>query len=78
MANAGLTGTKSRILKMLPTLIPQVLELGLAVLEGDDLRIRYEQLVSYPSYEIDAFSDLIERSPYTLEIKTEGSLGFAR
>lgn len=71
------TDAASRLGKMLPVLISQLLELDLASVEGRDVRLKYNQLASLPDYEIDAFAELFEPSPFTLEVKTIGALGFA-
>lgn len=75
--NIEIPQNASRLGKMLPVLIPQLLELDLASLEGRDVRIKYDQLTRLPDYEIDAFAELFEPSPFTLEVKTFGALGFA-
>jgi SNF2 family DNA or RNA helicase len=74
---AEMPDAASRLGKMLPVLIPQMLELDLASVEGRDVRLKYDQLASLPDYEIDAFAELFEPSPFTLEVKTIGALGFA-
>ena len=68
---------KTRLGKLLPVLIQQLLELDLASVEGRDVRLKYDQLASLPDYEIDAFAELFAPSPFTLEVKTVGALGFA-
>ena len=68
---------ETRLGKMLPVLIQQLLELDLASVEGRDVRLKYDQLASLPDNEIDAFAELFTPSPFTLEVKTIGALGFA-
>lgn len=68
--------SKSRLARMLPVLVQQLIELDLASLTGSDIRIEYSQLASLPEHEIDAFSELFKPSPFNIEINLQGSLGF--
>lgn len=75
--NVTIPEAASRLGKMLPVLVSQLLELDLASAEGYDIRIKYDQLSSLTDYDIDAFAELFEPSPFTLEVKTISALGFA-
>ncbi len=65
----------NRLGRLLPSLIPQLIELGLAVYEDGALRIPHRQFVQLEGREIDAFGDLVPRSPFTIEIESSGALG---
>src|SRR5262245_772102 len=65
----------NRLGRLLPSLIPQLIELGFAVREDATLRIPHQQFVQLEGKEIDAFGDLVPRSPFMIEIETSGALG---
>lgn len=67
----------SRLGKLLPILIPQIIELDLASVDGQDIKIRYDDFSQFCHHDIDAFDELFHKSPFSLEVKTNGSLGFA-
>lgn len=73
-ALAGLT-SRSRLGRLLPTLIPQLLELGLLAQSSDGLRISYDAFVHLDSHGIDAFDGLVEWSPFTIELESSGAYG---
>ena len=66
---------KTRLGRLLPTLVPQLLELELAVVEHGALRIPYADFVNLETCGIDAFEGIVLWAPYTLEIESSGSLG---
>ena len=66
---------KTRLGRLLPTLIPQLLELDIAVVEDSAIRIPYERFVELEEHDIDAFDNIIQWSPFALELQTTGSLG---
>ncbi len=61
--------------KRLPTLIPQLLDLGLIEKHGRALIIPYKVLLELPDYEIYAFEELAPTAPFFCELSTEGTLG---
>jgi len=67
--------TKTRLGRLLPTLIPQLLEFGIASSSDNAICIPYNDFVKLDSYEIDAFDGIIPWAPFALEIKSSGSLG---
>ena len=66
---------KTRLGRLLPTLVPQLLELELAVAEHGALRIPYADFVNLETCGIDAFEGIVLWAPYTLEIESSGSIG---
>jgi SNF2 family DNA or RNA helicase len=67
---------QSRLGQLLPTLIPQLLELGVATESEGSLRIDYSDYAGLEEIGIDAFSGIVEWAPFTLELSTTGALGF--
>lgn len=65
----------SNIARILPILIPQMLELDLASAEGEDIRLSYEQLANLSEHDISLFADLIEPSEFPIRLRLLGSLG---
>src|SRR5262245_26384488 len=65
----------NRLGRLLPSLIPQLVELDLAVIENGALRISFQQFAQLKEKEIDAFEDLAPWSPFTIEIESSGALG---
>lgn len=81
-SNVSETGTnvafgppRNRLGRLLPSLVPQLLELDLARIEDGCVVIDYATLASLPTHGIDAFDDLAPWAPFTLEIESTGSLG---
>jgi hypothetical protein len=66
---------RSRLGQLLPTLISQLLELGIATEREGSLRIEYGEYAGLEQQEIDAFSGIVEWAPFTLELSSSGSLG---
>jgi hypothetical protein len=59
----------------IPSLVPQLLELGLASTEGSSILIPYKDLVCLPEYGIYALEELAPWAPFYCEISSHGSLG---
>lgn len=68
--------SKTRLGRLLPTLIPQLLDLGLAVVENGAVRIAHADFVDIEAQGIDAFEGVAPWAPFTLEIGSSGSLGW--
>ena len=66
---------RTRLGRLLPALVPQLLELELAVAEHGALRIPYADFVNLEACGIDAFEGIVLWAPYTLEIDSSGSIG---
>jgi SNF2-related domain/Helicase conserved C-terminal domain/Restriction endonuclease len=68
---------KNRLGRLLPVLIHQLVEMGLASLDPSGFRMRYVDFVELEDRGIDAFEHTISWSPYTLELETTGVPGTA-
>jgi SNF2 family DNA or RNA helicase len=66
----------TRLGRLLPTLIPQLLELGLATEVDDTIRIANNSFIDFPEQGIDAFEGIVDWSPFTLELESYGNLGW--
>ncbi len=69
------SSSESMLGRVLPILITQILELDLAVVQGEDLRISFQDFADLPGHEITAFADLLERSPFSIKIRMRSFLG---
>src|SRR5712691_5424820 len=58
----------TRLGRLLPTLIPQLCELGLATVEGDGIYMAYADFTIFETHGIDAFADVAPWAPFTLEL----------
>jgi len=68
--------TESTLGNSLPTLIPQILELGRATAEGaGSILISYDDLYALEREGIKVFEDIVPWAPFVLEIHSTGSLG---
>lgn len=67
----------TRLGRLLPTLLPQLYALGLAVVEPDGIRIAYADFTSIETHDIDAFTDVVPWIPFTLELAAHRWLGAA-
>ena len=68
----------SRLGRLLPTLLPQLVELGLATLEKDGIRIEYGHFAQLEAqHGTDAFDSVVAWAPFTTEIDTTGVPGTA-
>ncbi len=66
---------RSRLGRLIPALLPQLFELGLADSNGRAVRISYDDFVTLTSKGIDAFDELAPWAPFALEIGSAGTLG---
>ncbi|MDA8090620.1 MAG: SNF2-related protein [Nitrospiraceae bacterium] len=66
---------KTRLGRLLPVLIPQLLEMDLADVENGAVRLPYDLFVDIEENEIDAFQDVVQWSPFSLEVQTTGTMG---
>jgi hypothetical protein len=65
--------SKGRLGRLLPTLIPQLAELGLATVEKDGVRIVHKNFASFETqHGIDAFDGLVPWAPFAVEIEATG------
>ena len=67
----------TRLGRLLPTVIPQLCELGLATMVDDGIRMDYADFTTLESHGIDAFSDVAPWAPFTLELAAHRWLGAA-
>lgn len=65
----------TRLGRLLPTLIPQLLEMGIAVSEDNAIRISFDNFVELEENDIDAFENIVKWTPFAVELKTNGSMG---
>jgi hypothetical protein len=64
---------KTRLGRLLPTLVPQLLELGLATQKKDGIRIDYANFAKLEvEHNIDAFDGIVPWAPFAVEIETTG------
>lgn len=67
---------RSRLGRLLPTLIPQLLEMGITSSESSGFRISYREFSNLKAdHDIDAFDGLAPWAPWVLQLETEGSPG---
>ena len=67
----------TRLGRLLPTLIPQLCELGLATIADDGIHMAYTDFMTLETHDIDAFTDVAPWAPYTLELAAHRWLGAA-
>src|SRR4051794_37797542 len=67
---------KTRLGRLLPSLVPQLSELGLVTIEETGLIIPHFSFADLEDYGIDAFDETVRWSPFTVEMESSGSLGF--
>src|SRR6185369_3926715 len=65
----------SNLGRVLPILVTQILELDLAEIQGEDLRLTFTDFADLPENQITAFADLLERSPFSIKIRMSSFLG---
>lgn len=76
---ADFSDAETRLERLLPTLIPQLVEQDLAVFISDDaLKIEYDDFAAFEANSIDGFSSLLPPSPFALEIRSQSALGMPR
>src|SRR5713226_2808659 len=68
---------RTRLGRLLPTVIPQLCELGLATMTDDGVRMAYTDFTTLETHGIDAFSDVVPWAPFTLELAAHRWLGAA-
>lgn len=61
--------------RSLPILVTQILELDLAEIQGEDLRLSFSDFSSLAEQEITAFAELLESSPFSIKVKMRSFLG---
>lgn len=67
---------RDRLGRLLPTLIPQLREMGIASAEDSGFRIGYRDFSNLKTdHDIDAFDRLAPWTPWILQLETEGSPG---
>ena len=67
----------TRLGRLLPTVIPQLCELGLATMADDGVRMAYADFTTLETHGIDAFADVAPWAPFTLELAAHRWLGAA-
>jgi len=67
----------TRLGRLLPTVIPQLCELGLAAVADDGVRMTYADFTTFEIHGIDAFTDMVPWAPFTLELAAHRWLGAA-
>src|SRR5712691_12316410 len=65
----------TRLGRLLPTVIPQLCELGLATMADDGVRMAYADFTTFETHGIDAFADVVPWAPFTLELAAHRWLG---
>jgi SNF2-related domain/Helicase conserved C-terminal domain/Restriction endonuclease len=66
---------KTRLGRLLPTLIPQLFELELATAEPAAIHINHANFASLETRGVDAFDGVVPWAPFTIELESSGSLG---
>ena len=67
----------TRLGRLLPTVIPQLYELGLATRADDGVHMAYADFTTLETHGIDAFTDMAPWAPFTLELADHRWLGAA-
>ena len=70
------SAARQRLGRLLPTFVPQLLEMGLAAEDGGDFRISHEDFADLESQGVDAFEGVLPWAPFTLELQSGGNLGW--
>lgn len=66
---------KTRLGRFLPTLVPQLLEMGLATIEETGVRIAYDDFVTFEDQDIVAFDSIVPYAPFLIDLRTSGIPG---
>lgn len=67
---------QSRLGRLLPTLMPQLVEMGIASREADEFCIKYPDFVNLNQIcSVDAFDGLVPWSHWVIQLETTGALG---
>lgn len=61
--------------RSLPILVTQILELDLAEIQGEDLRLTFSDFSSLRENELTAFAELLEDSPFSIKVGMNSFLG---
>lgn len=69
------SSSDSMLARQLPILVAQILELDLAEIQGDDLRLTFTDFAELPQKEIVAFAELLVQCPYSIAIRMRSFLG---
>ena len=75
LENLRARGARSRLGRLLPSLLPQLFELELAEAHGGEVKISYADLIALTSKGIDAFDEIAPWAPFALELGSTGTLG---
>ncbi|MGD0076231.1 MAG: SNF2-related protein [Candidatus Binataceae bacterium] len=75
--NLRARGARSRLGRLLPSLLPQLFELELAEAHSRAVKIPYVDFIALSSHGIDAFDEIVPWAPFALEIGSTGTLGRA-
>jgi hypothetical protein len=67
----------TRLGRLLPMVIPQLYEIGLATMVADGVRMAYADFTTLETNGIDAFTDVVPWAPFTLELAAHRWLGAA-
>ena len=65
----------TRLGRLLPTVIPQLCELGLATMADDGVHMAYTDFTTFEIHGIDAFTNVVPWAPFTLELAAHRWLG---
>jgi len=65
----------TRLGRLLPALVPQLVQLGIAHTRVDGILIEFDDYAELEGTDIDAFDDLVPWSPFAIELETKGSVG---
>jgi superfamily II DNA or RNA helicase len=65
----------NRLGRLLPTLIPQLADLGLAQWSPEGFVIPHDEFAELEVHDVDAFTDLIEWAPFSIVLESTGWLG---
>jgi hypothetical protein len=65
----------TRLGRLLPTLIPQLVQLGIARPITEGVLIEFDDYADFEGTDIDAFDDLVAWSPFAIELESKGAIG---
>jgi hypothetical protein len=68
---------RTRLGRLLPALIPQLVQLGIAYPKTEGVLIEFDDYADLEGTDIDAFDDLVPWSPFAIELETKGSVGMS-
>ncbi len=73
--NLSARNARSRLGRLLPSLLPQLFELEIAEAHGGAVEISYADFIALTTHGIDAFDEIVPWAPFALEIESTGTLG---